>query len=75
MLLDSAKAVLSVFGFSQSLYEFDKKKAYHWWDEITSSVRGILKQQKPSYGMRVYQLAYSQMKMYLPEKLRHGGDL
>jgi hypothetical protein len=23
-----------VFGFSRSLYEFDKKKAYHWWDEI-----------------------------------------
>ena len=34
MLLDSAKVVLSVFGFSRSLYEFDKKKAYHWWDEI-----------------------------------------
>lgn len=34
MLLDSAKAVLSVFGFSRSSYEFDKKKAYHSWDEI-----------------------------------------
>jgi|GEM_PF-2366347 hypothetical protein len=34
MLFDSAEAVLSVFGFSRSLYEFDKKKAYHWWDEI-----------------------------------------
>jgi hypothetical protein len=34
MLLDSAEAVLSVFGFSRSLYVFDKKKAYHWWDEI-----------------------------------------
>jgi hypothetical protein len=34
MLLDSAEAVLSVFGFSRSLYVFDEKKAYHWWDEI-----------------------------------------
>jgi hypothetical protein len=34
MLLDSAEAVLAVFGFSRSLYGFDKKKAYHWWDEI-----------------------------------------
>jgi hypothetical protein len=34
MLFDSAEAVLSVFGFSRSLYKFDKKKAYHWWDEI-----------------------------------------
>ena len=34
MLLDSAEAVLSVFGFNRSLYGFDKKKTYHWWDEI-----------------------------------------
>jgi DNA polymerase elongation subunit (family B) len=34
MLLDSAEAVLSVFGFNRSLYGFDKKKAYHWWNEI-----------------------------------------
>ena len=34
MLLDSAEAVLSVFGFSRALYVFDEKKAYHWWDEI-----------------------------------------
>lgn len=34
MLLDSAETVLSVFGFNRSLYGFDKKKAYHWWDEI-----------------------------------------
>ena len=34
MLLDSAEEVLSVFGFSRSLYGFDKKKAYHWWDEM-----------------------------------------
>jgi hypothetical protein len=34
MLLDSAEAVLAVFGFSRSLYVFDRKKAYHWYDEI-----------------------------------------
>lgn len=75
MLLDSAEAVLSVFGFSRSLYVFDEKKAYHWWDEIYPQRERILKRQKPSYRMRVYQLTYSQMKMYLPEKLRHGEDL
>ena len=34
MLLDSAEAVLSVFGFNRSLFGFDRKKAYHWWNEI-----------------------------------------
>ncbi len=34
MLLDSANTVLSVFGFDRSLFGFDKKKAYHWWNEI-----------------------------------------
>jgi DNA polymerase elongation subunit (family B) len=33
MLLDSAEAVLSLFGFNRSLFGFDKKKQ-HWWDEI-----------------------------------------
>jgi DNA polymerase elongation subunit (family B) len=34
ILLDSAEAVLVIFGFNRSLFGFDKKKAYHWWDEI-----------------------------------------
>jgi hypothetical protein len=34
MLLDSAEAVLSVFGFNRSLYGFKRKKSRHWWDEI-----------------------------------------
>ena len=34
MLLDSAEAVLSVFGFSRSLFGFDEKKSRHWWNEI-----------------------------------------
>jgi DNA polymerase elongation subunit (family B) len=34
MLLDSAEAVLAVFGFSRSLFGFDKKKARYWWDEL-----------------------------------------
>jgi hypothetical protein len=34
MLLDAAEAVLSVFGFNRSLFSFEKKKAYHWWNEI-----------------------------------------
>ncbi len=34
VLLDSAEAVLSVFGFNRSLFGFDRKKTYHWWNEI-----------------------------------------
>jgi DNA polymerase elongation subunit (family B) len=34
MLLDSAEAVLSVFGFNRSLFGFDIKKNHHWWNEI-----------------------------------------
>jgi DNA polymerase elongation subunit (family B) len=34
MLFDAAEAVLSVFGFSRSLFGFEKKKTYHWWNEI-----------------------------------------
>jgi hypothetical protein len=34
ILLDSAEAVLSVFGFNRSLYGFDRKKTYQWWNEI-----------------------------------------
>jgi hypothetical protein len=34
MLLDSAEAVLSVFGFNRSLFGFDRKKSFHWWDEL-----------------------------------------
>jgi hypothetical protein len=33
MLLEAAEAVLSVFGFSRSLFGLDKKLK-HWWDEI-----------------------------------------
>jgi hypothetical protein len=33
MLLDSAEAVLGIFGFQRSLFGF-KKKFKHWWDEI-----------------------------------------
>jgi hypothetical protein len=33
-LLDSAEAVLSVFGFNRSLFGFDRKKNHHWWNEI-----------------------------------------
>jgi DNA polymerase elongation subunit (family B) len=34
MLLDSAEAVLSVFGFNRSLFGFGRKKAYHLWNEL-----------------------------------------
>ena len=34
MLLDSAEAVLSIFGFNRSLFGFDKNKQQHWWQEI-----------------------------------------
>jgi hypothetical protein len=36
MMLDSA-AVLVVFGFNRSLFGFDKKKSYHWWDELPAA--------------------------------------
>jgi hypothetical protein len=29
-----AEAVLAIFGFNRSLFGFDKKKVYHWWNEI-----------------------------------------
>ena len=34
MLLESAEAVLSIFGFNRSLFGIDKKKKYQWWNEI-----------------------------------------
>jgi DNA polymerase elongation subunit (family B) len=34
MLFDSAEAVLAVFGFNRSLFGFDRKKSFHWWDEL-----------------------------------------
>lgn len=34
MLLDSAEAVLSIFGFNRSIFGFDEKKSRHWWNEI-----------------------------------------
>jgi DNA polymerase elongation subunit (family B) len=34
MLLDSAEAVLSVFGFNRSSFGFDRKKTSKWYDEI-----------------------------------------
>jgi DNA polymerase elongation subunit (family B) len=34
MLLDSAEAVLSVFGFNRTLFGFDRKKGYRWYNEI-----------------------------------------
>jgi DNA polymerase elongation subunit (family B) len=34
MLLDSAEVVLSIFGFSRSLYGIDKKKTHNWWGDL-----------------------------------------
>src|ERR671919_1377696 len=34
MILDSAEAVLSIFGFTRSLLGFEKKKTQQWWEEI-----------------------------------------
>jgi DNA polymerase elongation subunit (family B) len=34
MLLESAESVLSVLGFNRSLFGFEKKKKYQWWNEI-----------------------------------------
>jgi hypothetical protein len=33
MLLDSAEAVIGIFGFQRSLFGFEKKFK-HWWDEL-----------------------------------------
>ncbi|MGH9977138.1 MAG: hypothetical protein ACRD8Z_15080 [Nitrososphaeraceae archaeon] len=41
ILLDSAEAVLSIFGFSRSLLGFKKFK--HWWDEIYQQHRKDIK--------------------------------
>jgi hypothetical protein len=34
MLLDSAEAVLAIFGFNRSLFGYDRKKTNRWWTEI-----------------------------------------
>ena len=34
MLLDSAEAVLCIFGFNRSLFGFNEKKSRYWWTEI-----------------------------------------
>ena len=34
MILDSAEAVLAIFGFNRSLLGFEKKKTQQWWEEI-----------------------------------------
>ena len=34
MLLDSAEAVMSIFGFNRSLFGFSEKKSRQWWSEI-----------------------------------------
>ena len=39
MIFDSAEAVLSVFGFNWSLFGFDRKKTYQWWNEIYQRAR------------------------------------
>jgi hypothetical protein len=41
MLLDSAEAVLSVFGFNRSLYGFDKKRPTTGGMRFTSNARDI----------------------------------
>ena len=49
MLLDSAEAVLSVFGFNRSLYGFDRKKPISGGMRFISSVREILNLQNQNY--------------------------
>jgi DNA polymerase family B len=46
MLLDSAEAVLSIFGFSRSLFGFDRKKARQWYDEIYQQRESDIKSAK-----------------------------
>jgi hypothetical protein len=48
MLLESAEAVLAVFGFSRSLYGFDsRKKSYRWWNELYEQRQRDIELAKP----------------------------
>ena len=49
MLLDSAEAVLSVFGFNRSQFGFERKKTYHWWNEIINNARKTSDLQNQNY--------------------------
>src|SRR5215813_1069005 len=51
MLLDSAEAVLSIFGFNRSLFGFDKRNNIGGMRFIIS-VKEILKQQDQNYELR-----------------------
>jgi hypothetical protein len=51
MLLDSAEAVLSIFGFSRSIFGFDERKAQLGGIRFIDSVREILRQQEQSCKM------------------------
>jgi HEPN domain-containing protein len=62
LLLDSLEAVLSVFGFSSSFYEFKKKKTYHWWDEIYQLREQDIESQTRGYKMGVYRWVYFRTK-------------
>ena len=49
MLLDSAEAVLSVFGFNRSLYGFDKKRPITGGMRFTNNARKTSNLQNQNY--------------------------
>jgi len=49
MLLDSAEAVVSVFGFNRSLYGFDKKSATTGGMRFTNNARKTSNLQNQNY--------------------------
>jgi hypothetical protein len=55
MLLDSAEAVLCIFGFNRSLFGFNEKKSVTGGLRFIISVREISIPQKQSYEMEAYQ--------------------
>jgi DNA polymerase elongation subunit (family B) len=54
MLLDSAEAVLSIFGFNRTILGSDKKFK-HWYDGCINNMSEILNQQKQNCKTGVYQ--------------------
>ncbi len=54
MLLYSAEAVLSIFGFNRSLFGFDRKKIRHWWDEIYHQHERDIEGAKQSYELEEF---------------------
>jgi hypothetical protein len=51
LLLDSAEAILSIFGVSRLLSGFERKKTHELWHEVYQQHEKDIEKQKQSYKM------------------------